>query len=844
MLDILRSRNLSRITLAAVAVGLGLVSLLAVWWRNHAILVDFCDYGLVMSAVGRINLGERPYVDFLTPIQTLPFFVGWIAERIGGARYLSLTYANAVFLAASYVILLSILWRRLGPVLAWLVSTAVVAASACQHTIVWYNAVGTLWIAIVSWLTSQPWKVDTRGILRVSAVCLVLWLSGMTKLTYHIAALAFAATFTFRCAVLHQISWQQAARAMLLYTLFGVVAPVGTELLLTGATLDQWLYNVIALPARFRTGMLGQIKTATFYFHTPHDYYKPLRFTFVGAWGVVLLLGVGCVIAYSIFRRSSRRGVELALLAVPLGGAWLCGSVLLATNMDIAYVSAASWLVFAVALVLAFTESQSRRAGNVARAILAVGSVTLLVPALQSAWHGTRALWGHEPMVRSELVPAAGLPPRFAYVKGMLLTRPMYESLEEFEVLQRTLSERGVPNSAYYFVNATDWMVRVVPEARHAGLPLWLAGGTTLSPEDAWAVGDWLERSKDVDVILSHEAWNYWYPGMKQALDANFRTGRAGLRLITYVREDKPPPALEFANNTQSNLYMRDMKITGRAPHVKLSSNNLFYLGGTTPYRLDFESPLFRLTGEIYGELLPNSQGPTSATFSVYARDGDTLKERMVHETIELSAGQRTALKTFSISPGGRPVSFLLTFSSGGTANFGWRRLDTQHSGPLKPNPPHAVSSELQRKDLGQPEIDALFKGDHAAVGALAAYGTVNNLPAPVQDGVLLAAPGEIWIRVDQQVGRLTGEFVFAEPSTPFPSANVVRVSAVYYKSGRFEIRQQAELRPGTTPADRQPHRFQVNLPEGIGWIGLVVTVPEENRAPLGNILWRDLRLE
>lgn len=78
------------------------IVLFAPWWRNHALLVDFYDYGLVMAAALRMTEGEYPYVDFLTPIQTLHFRLAVWAEAVFGPRYLSLTYANALFIGADF----------------------------------------------------------------------------------------------------------------------------------------------------------------------------------------------------------------------------------------------------------------------------------------------------------------------------------------------------------------------------------------------------------------------------------------------------------------------------------------------------------------------------------------------------------------------------------------------------------------------------------------------------------------------------------------------------------------------------------------------------------------------
>ncbi len=51
--------------LLVAAVGVALLP----WWRNHSYLRDLYDYGVVLEANGRLALGERPYVNFKSPMQ-------------------------------------------------------------------------------------------------------------------------------------------------------------------------------------------------------------------------------------------------------------------------------------------------------------------------------------------------------------------------------------------------------------------------------------------------------------------------------------------------------------------------------------------------------------------------------------------------------------------------------------------------------------------------------------------------------------------------------------------------------------------------------------------------------
>ena len=819
-----------------MAAGIGVagmgVWLLAPWWRNHALLLDFCDYGLVMAAVGRMGAGERPYLDFVTPIQTLQFVVSAGAEKVWGARYLSLTYANAVFVAGSFAALAAVLWRRLGAVAAIVVAAAVVAGSAGQHTIVWYNAVGTVVLAAVVWLLAGT--REGRWSARVLAgVWVALWLGGMTKLTYQVAALAFAGAMTLRAGRVGEVTWRRARWALYGHVVFGVIAPVATELAWTGATPEQWVYNVIALPVEFRVNMLGQLASAGFYFHTPHDYYKPLHFTYAGAWGVGLLAVVSGIAAWRIWKMETRRAARGTMLAVLGGGAWICTGVILATNMDIAYLAGAAALVLATGIALA--EAEGGAVGRGLRAVLVVAAVTLLVPGWLAAWRGTRALWGHEPLGRERMRAADELPAEFGYLRGLRITPSMFAALTEFWVKKETWAERGIGDGKYYFTNATEWMVRVMPEARHPGLPLWLAGGTTYSEKDAWVLANRIRGGDEIAVVVAHDAWNHWLPDVQAALKDGFRAFQLKERIFCYVWRDKPEP-LEVAINTQSNLYFRGARVTGVTPEVRLGPRNLFYLGGGDPHRIDWEGPLYRLSGEAVGEV-PAGAEALRPVFRVYAKNGDALADVLWEEAVELAPGAGPVTRTFAVSPGGREVSLVLHMPDGVAGDVGWRRLETQHAGAVGENAPRAVNRWLERRDLGASESGALF-GDGEKPAALVAYGDVR-----VGDGELAsAAPGEIWFRVDRGIGGIAGEYEWRGPAE-VEAENVVRVGVIYYKSGRFEVGERAELRPGVEAGDRAVRRFEVRAPEGVGWFGLVVTTPWENRGSAGSVVWRGLRI-
>jgi len=814
---------------AGLGVVAGLVVVLAPWWRNHAALVDFTDYGLVMAAVGRIEAGERPYLDFVTPIQTLQFTLSWWAEKVAGARYLSLTYANAVFIALSFVGLAAALWRRLGAGVAVLIAASVVGASSSQHTIVWYNAVGTTVLGLVVWLLARP-RDGAWGAGALAVVWLALWLGGMTKLTYQVAALAFAWTLTFRAGWMGDVTWRCARRVMIGHLGFGVIAPVVTELAWTGATLEQWLYNVIVLPAGFRTGMLWQLATAKFYLHTPHDYYKPLHFTYAGAWGVGLLVVVTGLAAWGVAKNPERRGRRSAMLAALGAGAWICTGVILATNMDISYLAGAAALVFATGIALAQAESGKVSGGM--KAVLVVAAVTLLAPAWQAAWRGTRALWTHDPEARATMVSADDFPERLAYLRGMWIPATLHRSLEEFLRQAPRFDGGGVGTGAFYCVNAMDWLVRALPEARHADLPLWLASGTTTSDADSWEMAERIESDERIQVILSYAGWNYWTAGMSAMLAKHFYEERWGPRLHAYVRIPEVS-VFEFGTNTQSNLYWRDMTISGAEPRVHRAANGLFYLGARESFRIDFARGLYRLAGELVGERSGGGDGVARATLKVHAREGDALAEEIWKDTIELGPDEPWATLPFAVSPGGRPVTFIVEAIEGGGAQFGWRRLQTEHAGEAGGQAPRGIDRRLKGEAV---DTTVLWDGGEAVGVEGVKYGSVQH----VDDGMESGAPGEIWVKLGRWIGRLAGEYQYIGDERPEDFGKTgMKVTVAYYKSGRFEVVHTRELRPSVKEEDRGPQRFDFGVPEGEGWVALVVTPPSGSAEAVGRIAWR-----
>jgi hypothetical protein len=130
-----------------LVVVLAVVALLP-WWRNHGYLRDLYDYGLVITANGHMNRGERPYVDFTTPIQAGFLGLNWLIEKAGGGTYAALTRGGAGLIVLSGLLLPLMLARRWPWWAALAVGAAITVGSVSQHTIVWHNSLGVFCLAV------------------------------------------------------------------------------------------------------------------------------------------------------------------------------------------------------------------------------------------------------------------------------------------------------------------------------------------------------------------------------------------------------------------------------------------------------------------------------------------------------------------------------------------------------------------------------------------------------------------------------------------------------------------------------------------------------------------------
>ncbi|MDB6114571.1 MAG: hypothetical protein JWQ62_1516, partial [Lacunisphaera sp.] len=186
-----------------------MVAALLPWWRNHHYLRDLYDYGIVIAADGRFERGEKPYVDFTTPIQAGFLGMNWLVERAAGGTYAALTLGGAGLIVLTTLVLTFMLARRWPWWAAVAVGGGVAIGAASQHTILWHNSLGVFCLALATWpaacapvfrRASWPWHV-----LGVAG----LFLSGINKVNFQLVALVVSLAWALRAGLTRQADWRR-----------------------------------------------------------------------------------------------------------------------------------------------------------------------------------------------------------------------------------------------------------------------------------------------------------------------------------------------------------------------------------------------------------------------------------------------------------------------------------------------------------------------------------------------------------------------------------------------------------------------------------------------------------
>lgn len=781
------------------------------WWRNHAYLNDLYDYGLVMAGVGRIDAGERPYCDFVTPIQTGVFlFNGW-SEALTGSTYQGMTRGNAVLIVGGLVALAAVLSHRFAPWVALVLAAAVTWSTNSQHTIIWYNGMGVLLLALVAWAGALAPVLRREDLAWNALMGAALVLGGMNKISFQMIAVAFALGWAIRAALRREASLANAGATCAFVLTCGLVIPMLLEIAWTGASFATWWHNVVSLPASGRSGDLPSILKLEFFLDHQHNYYGRLAIPFVGLLGVVLTMVVVGVGWLRMPTRESR--VDCVLLAAAALLAMGGGIGLLATNQDIAYISFAGWLVLLVALWLGF-GLDARGAWPIGALVVPVIAIGLF--AWQAAWTGQRALWGYSQAPRSEYVRGETAGEAYAYLKGTLIPPELATSLTDLSAWRSALPAEDQP--AIYYSGGTEWLERVWSNTKVAGMPLWFAHGTNFGPREQGVLDAALGTGGAYRLALVSIARDVWFGGTEGVLKRGYSRQLIGPVLFAYQRvssEGVSIHPLEFIAEHGGNL---DSNLLASTMGSRLASEGRQFLGVRTGRgEMTLTVPTYRLRGDavlLRAEGAPD--GDLQADFVIAALRANEPPLDLWVQRVTLPAGQTELFFPYEIGGGAMPLRFTVTIPPEHSDKLvaGWRNPTLQHAMETSEEPPRIHLNSLNFSELNEQAMAAVLPGQWRPKRMIARGGRLTD------EGYALAPGGELWIRAGSVVSQLagTGRLLVVDGKIESPL-----VRAFYYKGGRLEMTSQESAGESGTLA------FRVWSAEPDGW--LVLSVDENLNA-------------
>ncbi len=796
-------RRIVRWLLLALVIGAGLLP----WARNRGLINDFYDYGVTITAVGRIADGERPYRDFVSPLQSGGFLLNGWSEAVFGATYRGMTAGAGVLITAS-TLLLAWLWsRRLPTEAAIVLAGATVWAAVCQHTIIWYNSIGVLCLAVVGFVAALAPVLRRQDAGWHVLLGCALFLGGITKASFQLIALAVAVAWAVRAGAVGAAGWGRVMLTILFLGVAGLVSPAGFEMAWAGVDFSTWWYNVIALPGSGRSQDLAVIFTPRFYLEHHHNYYGHLPVPWVGLLGLLMSAWVA---VHGFMAVRSRGVLECVFLAGAIALATGAGVALLATNKEIAYISFAGWVVLLVAVWCGFAIPVRRTSFGVG---LWAPAVVLGGLGWLAAWQGQRALWGYSPHPKSDYVAGETLGETFRYLHGTRIPPDWIASLSGLAEQHARMSPEE--RAAWFYGSGTEWLERVWPATKVRGIPLWLDYGTSYSAREMIRLRDSIGPGGVFRRVTLTVQRDVWFGESKPIIERSYARKTIGPIVVIYERGEGDGVSihpLDFIGKHGGNV---DSTVLHSPMDWHTLSDGRFFLGVSEGQgNATLTVPTRRFKGEM---VLQRIGGDLStghyADFLVTALATDQPPYDRVRRRLDLPPGETERVVAFEGDVNALPLQFNVTVpvESAGMLVAGWRDLTILHSIETSDRPPELRPKPWAQRPLGEAEQTALFGERRQPVRAYTRGGTLTG------EGFLLPPGGELWIRAEGGYSPVAGHGVVT-PAGGTHADPILRTFS--YRGGRLSITTQEGPRDGRVP-------FRIWSAEPDGWL---VIAADENR--------------
>ena len=807
------SRPKLRIVLFTLLIATAGLSLALPWARNHDHLRDFMDYGLVIGGNARIGAGERPYVDFITPIQAGFLALNHTVERLAGGTYLGLTYGALVSALGGFAVLVFICSRRWPGWAAAVGAWTIIVGSVSQHTIIWHNSLGVLGVAISLWLIALHPTVSRTNWRWWVGLGAMLALSGVNKLSFHFIALAGCLSFILRAGLLKQVPWSRVIVSLGVVALAGIALPLAFELGWTGASWAQWRYNIIDLAAGGRATYLSSLTDVTYYSAPLHDYYHPLHFPWVGGLSVLL---AGALFAWGFPARSwADRGLLLgACVAVPA-----VTMALVLTNLEIIYIAGAAGFAVAIAVALGFDLKPSPRGLTFA---LVIPGVVFGQFAWRDAWAGSRSQFGHSESPRDSYQVLTDLAPAYAYLAGVKIPPEMAKSYAALGPHLPAANTQGL--RPIFYAAGVEWLERVWPASKIHDLPLWLHDGTSYGDTERKRLARAVSPPAEFDLIVTAPKWDYWPPSAYIPVDLFTRPEPIGEAL----RLRHPTPTINTDHDTFYLLnllganFLAELMRFGDGTIFAQTADDRVIFGRQSPGTgsFFFDGVVNRMTGEYVLRRDPLAVDSSACQVSYethYEAGGDW--HLITTQTVTLPAGQTEVRLPYEIEGRQRPLRFTVTLppDADGTVLAGWHTPKMQNSIPSD-EPPPRLFARASADTPSDPSLRAALVTADWIPDEIVARGAT-----PTAAGVELAPGDQIWLRADDALKAMDGYVQVTDDVT----GAMPYVCFLWYQGGRVVIFDQFEI-----SSHERLRNFHTWTPGKEGWFGVAV-YPYAHTSPL-----------
>ncbi len=791
-----------------------LVGATILWLRNRDILSDLYDYSSMITAAGKIEAGLKPYTDFRSTMQSACYLLPQPVEWIFGRSYLGLTWGGLILSLGGALAVFALLRPSLGAITAALITGAVSWAGFAQHVIIFYNPVGLLCLAVVVFVLANPTRGGNLRDWRTWLLCVALLIGGANKINFQALTIGLGGLLTLRAGASGVIGWRRVLATWGALLGFGLFIPIGLELWWTGATPNEWYFNVVGL-AEARVSYVSKIFTLKAYLAPTYTLHKHVLFESLHTVGL-LALGLLTMMAWrqisrQKFSEAAHPHVLQAVLCLTALAMGVGGVLLTITNVEIITLTSLGVLVGAAALTM------SHNIAHLKASRIVLGGVALIwiTTGGFAAWKGARTLYARSDVDRTPFVRLENAPSELAYLEGVRLDADLRESLLlTAKEIQKIKAGNG-NLSGVLFGPTLEWMERDTPESILRGMPVWYDLGTSLQQSDtSWLIDRF--ESKPIDRIFLHPDWESWPADFHIWLNQNFRTIPLGQVVKLYERRTKrnlartamtfaDSSALAMLDHTGSQIHVR--RTQGEAAQLLTFTSSPWgdYFGTSGNWTWAWDHPVRTVEGMFVATTATKLTTAVQIDYRILSLIDDNpivLSTR----TITLTPDQPDFRAPFRVEPNGTRLVFEIE-TSGDQSNSvtaGWREIRIPHVGDTQDEgvPPGLnITGTARRTILAADDFIWLrISGESQSAG--------ENDPITV--------PFEAW-KSAPVAGKRWQATVHVSPQTKADSTPPI-VMLVWCKSTRLEIIHQEVL-----PIQTGSYSIEGRPPESGGWMGLIV---------------------